>query len=155
MTLQSTVNDKQAFGNIGAFYDDSPRRVAPYVLDAACPVGNACTLVALAEGHCTKGGSGAFGGILVNGHEYVKEGLAASLDVPAGTNVQLCTMGHVVVKTTTAASVGYVAAFNDTTGAIEAYAASGSVPSGSTLIPNAKFVFVSAAQDGLAVLELT
>jgi len=155
MTLQSTVNDKQAFGNVGAFYDDSPRRVAPYVIDVNATVGCACTLVAASEGHATLGGSGLFGGILVNGHEYVKDGLGASLTVPAGSNVQLCTMGHVVVEATTAASVGDVAAFNDTTGAIEAYASSASVPSGSTLIPNAKFVFVSAAQNGLAVLELT
>ena len=32
MALQSTVNQKLAFGVVGSFYDDSPRSVAPYTV---------------------------------------------------------------------------------------------------------------------------
>jgi hypothetical protein len=100
------------------------------------------------------GGSGAFLGILVSPHEYVLNGLTASLEVENGSIGQLCTFGHIIVKPTTAVSVGYVAAFNDTTGAIEGYADAESVAEGSTLIPNAKFVFVNALANEPAVLEL-
>lgn len=38
MALQSTVNVKQGFGVVGSFYDDSPRRVAPYVVTGGTPI---------------------------------------------------------------------------------------------------------------------
>jgi len=38
MSLQSTVNVDQGFGVQGSFYDDSPRRVAPYVVTGGTPI---------------------------------------------------------------------------------------------------------------------
>jgi hypothetical protein len=38
MALQSTVNVDQGFGVQGSFYDDSPRRVAPYAVTSGTPV---------------------------------------------------------------------------------------------------------------------
>ena len=157
--LQKTVNTKQAFGLVGTFYDDSPRRVAPYNVNktaggTAATVGCAFTADTSDVTKAIMGGTGAFLGILVSPKEYIINGLSASLEVQDGTIGQLCTMGHVIVKPTKAVTVGYVAAFNNTTGAIEAYANASSVGEGSTLIPNAKFVFVNALANEPAVLEL-
>lgn len=156
--LQTTVNAKQGFGLVGSFYDDSARRVAPYNLKANSGVnpkiGNVFTIDSTDVESAVIGGSGVFGGILVSPHEYALSGLAASLELPAGTIGQLCTFGHVVVKSATAVSVGNVAGFDNATGAISAYADAASVPEGSTLIPNAKFILVNAEANGLAVLEL-
>lgn len=100
------------------------------------------------------GGTGVFGGILVSPHEYVLSGLDASIELASGTIGQLATFGHVIVRPTTAVSVGYVAAYDNVTGEIAGYAAAGSIPAGSTQIPNAKFIFVDALANEPAVLEL-
>lgn len=91
---------------------------------------------------------------MVSPHEYALGGLNASLNLGSGVVGQLCTFGHVVVKSETAVTVGYVAAYNKTTGAISAYATAGSIPGTHAQIANAKFILVSGAADGLAVLEL-
>lgn len=158
MPLQSTVNSKLAFGLVGTFYDDSARRVAPYNLTATAgglpaTIGFAFTQGAT-DGTATCGGTGAFLGVLVSPHEHVISGLTATLELTAGTIGQLCTFGHVIVSPTTAVSVGYVGAYNNTTGAIEGYADASSVAQGSTLIPNSKFIFVGATANQPAVLEL-
>ena len=100
------------------------------------------------------GGTGAFAGILCSPHELVINGLDATLEVPSGTIGQCATFGHIIVKPTTAVSVGYVACYNNTTGEIAGYASAGSIPAGSTQIANAKFVFVDALANEPAVLEL-
>lgn len=281
MTLQTVVRDKQAFGNVGAFYDDSPRRVAPYLVKAnpstavaaegvitlganptandtvtvadktykfvsalaaandvkigtnaagtianltaainggegagstygtgttandfvtaeagsgkvdltvktagaagnavglssaftsssntitafsggadagaKATIGTAFTLDASDPTIANVGGTGVFGGILVNAHEYVKEGLGATIELDEPTTAQLCTMGHVIVKAENAVEVGNYCFYNNTTGALKAASSTSSI-AGYTLIANAKFIFVAAAQGELSVLELT
>lgn len=159
--LQNQVNSKQAFGLVGSFYDDSPRRVAPYTIKtnpdaqgSALAVGGAYTTTSATPTVAIIGGEGIFAGILVSPHEMVAQTLAPSMAVVSGTIGQLCTMGHVVVKAENAVNVGYVAAYNNTTGEIAGYANTGAIPETHTAIPNGKFVFVNAALGETAVLEL-
>jgi hypothetical protein len=161
MTIQSVVYAKQCAGIEGDFFDDSPRRVLAKNLNASAggtlpTIGNAFTYTAAPAdpSQVSMGGSGAFAGILVNGKELVRSnGLTAGLTVSDGTIGSICSMGRVWVKVDAAVNVGYLACYNTTTGSISGIA-SGSAPSGYTLIPNAKFVAVNAGAGELAVLEL-
>ena len=153
MALQSVVNTKLAYGVPGSFYDDSPRRVAPYVV-ASGSIGKAFTLDSSVEGKAGVGGSNAFAGIAVNSKEYPISGLTASLDFISGANAQLCTMGHIVVVCDNAVSVGNACYFKVADGTLHA-AASGQTISGYTEIAGSKFVFVAGAAAGdPVVLEL-
>lgn len=159
MALQSTVNTKQAFGLVGTFYDDSARTVAPYNLKKAAggtmpTIGCAFTTSSSAPHDATLAGSGVFAGILVAPKEYVTQSLAATLELAENTIGELCTKGHVVVVSETAVSVGYVAAYNTTTGKISAYADAESVPETHTLIAGAKFVYENASIGEVSILEL-
>lgn len=160
MTLQTSVNSKQAFGLVGTFYDDSPRRVAPYTILAAAggtpaTIGYAFTSAVATPEKASAGGSDVFAGVLVSPKELTIDGLSATLEVSAGTIGELCTMGHVIVKPTTAVSIGYVAAYNTTTGEIAGYSAAAQIPETHTAIPNGKFVLVNASVGEVAVLELS
>lgn len=162
MAIQSSVNVKQCPGIQGDFFGDSPRRALAKNLNAtaggALPtIGNAFTFAAAATdpSQVVMGGTGAFAGILVNGKELVRgAGLADGLTVADNTIGTICSMGRIWVKVEDAVQVGYLACYNNTTGAITGIA-SGSAATGYTLIPNAKFVAVNAAADGLAVIELS
>lgn len=153
MALQSVVNTKLAYGVPGSFYDDSPRRVAPYVV-AAGSVGKAFTLDSTQADKAVVGGSNAFAGIAVNSKEYTITGTTASTDFKSGDIAQLCTMGHIVVTCDNAVAVGNACFFNTTTGVLHA-AASGTSVTGYTEIAGSKFVFVAGASAGdPVVLEL-
>ena len=153
MALQTVVNTKLAFGVPGSFYDDSPRRVAPYAVESGA-VALAFTLDASNPGRAVVGGEGAFGGIAVNGKEYTMAGLTPSVAFKSGDIAQLCTMGHIVVACDNAVAVGNACYFNTTTGALHADA-SGETIEGYTEIVGSKFVFVEGASAGdPVVLEL-
>lgn len=159
MSVQKTVNTKLAFGLPGEFYDDTPRRNRTYKLAnnaAAVPtVGYAFTATAN-EGEAQPGGTGAFAGILVNPKEQVlRGGLTPSLALTQGAIGTLCSFGHVIVVVAAAVTETSLPVYNTSTGAISGVAADAtSAGSGYAFIPNAKFVFHSAAAGGLAVLEL-
>lgn len=157
--MQTTVNAKQAFGLVGTFYDDSARRVAPYNLAAtaagvAPTIGRVFTADANDVNKAVMAGEGSILGVLVSPHEYTLNGLDTSLALTAGTVGEICSFGHIVVASTTAVSVGNVAAYNKTTGEIGAYANTAGVPSTHVQIPNARFILVNAAIGEPAVLEL-
>ena len=98
--MQNTVNVMQAPGIPVGFYDDSPRRVRPAIITSGALIGNAVTYVNAATDpqQVIGGGSGPFGGIVVNGKELVRVGgLSASLAVSAGSIAPVATMGHVWV----------------------------------------------------------
>lgn len=121
---------------------------------SAAKIGCCFTVDSTDKTRAIVGGTGVFAGVLVSPHEYIIGGLDASLELASGTIGQLATFGHVVVKPTTSVSVGYVAAYNNTTGEIAGYSSAGSIPAGSTQIPNAKFILVDALANEPAVLEL-
>lgn len=156
--VQKTVNTLQGFGLVGAFYDASPRRVAPFILEAnssALPtIGYAFTYNSTDPSKAVVGGTGAFAGILVSPHEYALSGLNASLELESGKIGQLCTFGHINVLVDAEANVGYQACYNTTTGAISAVAAGESAPDGYALIANSKFIVTNNAANSVAVLEL-
>lgn len=153
MALQTVVNTKLAFGVPGSFYDDSPRRVAPYVVEAGA-VAKAFTLDASDPAKAVVGGSGLFGGIAVNSKEYIVSGLSAALTFKSGDIAQLCTMGHVVVTCDNEVAIGNACYFKVADGTLHA-AASGETIEGYTEIAGSKFVFVAGATAGdPVVLEL-
>lgn len=153
MALQTVVNTKLAFGVPGSFYDDSPRRVAPYVV-AAGSVAKAFTLDSTQADKAVVGGSNAFAGIAVNGKEYTMSGLTASTDFKSGDIAQLCTMGHIVVACDNEVAVGNACFFKVADGTLHA-AASGATVEGYTEIVGSKFIFVAGAAAGdPVVLEL-
>lgn len=163
MTFQTQVNEFLAVGIPGEYADASPRREAGYILlsntvdDVEYPpvVANAFTFSADNDGYAQVGGSGVFAGVLVNPKQFANyQGLNATLELPSGLQGGLCTFGHIYVKPATAYTIGSVAAFDTTTGAINAYDSSADVPSGYTLIENAKFIKYSGEADTIAVLEL-
>lgn len=162
--VQKTVNIAQAIGVPGEFYDDSPRRVAPYVLRSAeggalssvLPTVARVFTAGSADNEAIIGGEGAFRGILVGPKQYANYlNFTATMTLPDGTIGQLATMGHVLVAVANAVSPDDAAVYNNVTGEISGIEASGSAPEGSTKIPNSKFILRSAAAGETAVLELT
>lgn len=159
--VQKNVYIKQALGMEGEFYDDSPRRVSPYIVSgtaAGVPaaIGKVFTEVAGSDQTAIMGGEGKFAGIAVNPKNFpVLGGLTPSLTLANGTPAQLCRMGLLFVKSTTEVTPGQIAAYNTTTGEISSVAAGGSAPAGSALIPNSEFKFFSAAVGEVAVLQIT
>ena len=107
------------------------------------------------DGQAVIGGEGVFAGVLVNPKMYVNQAnLTPSLELPDGAQGGLCTMGHIFIRPASSFAPGYVAAFNKTTGAINAYSAAGSIPGTFTQIANAKFIKLSGNGNDLAILQL-
>lgn len=164
MGFQSSINVKQAFGVPGDFYDDSPRTVAPAIVESGTVssvvspvvVGGAVSFKDITTNPAivVPGGT-AFAGIAVGSKQYVNySGLDATLSLKDGSIADICTEGHIVVKSVDAVVVGYQAQYNTTTGEIGAVVAGGTASDGFALIPNSKYVLVNAEANGLAVLEL-
>lgn len=155
--VQKVVNTQFAIGVPGEFYDNSPRRVHGYVLQANGAVAPAiCKAFTTGsdEKSAKVGGNGLFLGILVNPKDHaLKGGITPSYTLPAGAQGSLATMGHIVVTCTTAVNEGDAAFYNIADGTLAA-AAKGSSVAGHIEIQGSQFVFFGAAANGLAVLEL-
>lgn len=160
MAFQSIINQFQAPGIPGEFADNSPRTVQPAILsgtDNALPtIGRVFTYTAPTADpmQVTLGGEEAnFAGILVNPKELVRaNGLTAGLEVAEDSIGSICREGHIWVKVDAAVTLSSIPVYNTTTGTISGTGAT--VPTGYAAIPNAKFVLVNSAADGMAVLEL-
>lgn len=155
--VQTAVNQYQVIGVPGEFADDSPKRVAPFTVLANSSAQPTCGY-AFTQGsndnEAKVGGTGAFLGILVEPKQYANfANLSPSLEVKPGTAGEICSMGHVFVKSATDFAPGYVAAFANSTGAISAYAAATSIPETSTQIPG-KFIEISGSANGVGILEI-
>lgn len=157
--VQTSVNQFQTLGVPGEFADSSPKRVAPYAVLANSTAQPTCGY-AFTQGtnnnEAIVGGTGTYLGILVEPKQYANyANLQATLEVKAGTAGEICSMGHIFVKSATAFAPNYVAAFANATGAISAYATASAIPdSGYTQIPNAKFIEVSGDANTVGILEL-
>jgi hypothetical protein len=153
--VQTSINKKQAFGVEGSIYDQSPVRAKAYIAGTGgVKLGCVCTADDDAPAIANKGGSDVFVGIAINHLEYARNGLGASLELPAGSQVTCATFGHIVVRSATAFKIGYYAVYNTTTGAISGQSSS-SPAEGYALIPNAKFIDVNGGAGELGVLELS
>ena len=107
------------------------------------------------DGQAAIGGTNAFAGVLVNPKNYANyAGLNATLELPSGIQGGLCTFGHIFIKPASAFAPGYVAAYNNANGAINAYDVAGNIPAGFTQIANAKFIKVSGNANDTAILQL-
>lgn len=106
------------------------------------------------NGQARIGGTGAFAGVFVQPKMYANlKGLNATLEVESGSQGGLCTFGHINVITASDFAAGYVAAYNNANGVINAYANAGVIPAGFTQIANASFINGGSAGE-LAVLQL-
>lgn len=158
MTLQKKVYQKQSLGVVGEFADSSPKRVSVYVLrangDVEPKIGCAYTFTSK-DSELKIGGTGTFAGVAAGAKQYCTDTYDASLRLADGTVAQVCSMGHILVNVKTEVKPNYIAAFNPATGEIYGYENAEAVTAAKhTLIPNAKFVFCSADENGTAVLEL-
>ena len=156
MAFQTTVNQKLAVGVVGDFYDASPRRTDPYTIksSSAGSIGCAYTIDSADPTKVVLGGEGVFAGIAVNSKEFVRNGLGASLNFKQYDEAELCTMGRIWLSIADTVTVGMVAYFNKTTGAIIADA-SGETHDGYTEIAGSKFILVNGASaEPMVVLQL-
>lgn len=152
MALQKSVNQKLAFGVEGDFYDDSPRIVDPFIVSEG-RIGLYYTVTSADPTSATPGGTGVMGGIAVNSKEYALLGTAPSLTFKAGVAAQLASRGRVIVKASTAVTIGQAGFYKTATGEIASGTAGASME-GFTEIPNSKFVLVNALAGEVSVLQL-
>lgn len=158
MPFQSTIALDQAYGLPGELRFEGPTRVTPGVTKGTAAniiVGSAFT-IDTADGKYQPGGTGVFGGIMINGLEQACYGttaggpLAPSQQVPVGVTAQFCEMGFVCVRLQNAATIGQGVYFVQATGLLFA----GTAGAGQTQIANAKVVRETNGAAGLAVISL-
>lgn len=122
--FQQSVETSLGFGIVGELFLDGPVRCSPWTLISDPhdnTIGNAFTVVS--EGVAAVGGSGVFGGILVNPKEYARFGtvgdpLGATLVLPENSIGQLLDMGQIIVDLNGVANIGDLVDYNTTTGAL-------------------------------------
>lgn len=155
--VQTAVNKYQVIGVPGEFADDSPTRVTPFACLAnstAQPTVGYVFTQGTADNEAKVGGSGAYLGVLVEPKQYANyNNLNASLEVKPGTNGEICSMGHIFVKSATEFKPGYLAEYEPATGAISAIEDTLSTAT-AVQIPAARFIKVSGGANGVGILEL-
>lgn len=155
--VQTSVNKYQVIGVPGEFADDSPSRVTPFACLAnstAQPTVGYVFTQGTADNEAKVGGSGAYLGVLVEPKQYANyNNLNASLEVKPGTNGEICSMGHIFVKSATTFKPGYLAEYEPATGAISAIKDTLSTAT-AVQIPAARFIKVSGGANGVGILEL-
>jgi len=107
------------------------------------------------EGKCIMGGSGSnlqLGVAMNNGMASIAT-VEATLTVPAGTVADVCSFGHIFIKSKTSFEIGYKAAYDTTTGEISAYTGD-SAPAGTATIEGAEFIQVSGSAGEVGILSL-
>lgn len=157
MGLQTSVNKFQVLGVPGEFADNSPSRVTPYTLEAnstvAPAVGCVFTQSTTGDSVAKVGGSGAFLGVCVEPKQYANKDLTATLNLAAGQIGEICSMGHIFVKSATQFKPGYLAEYEPATGVISAIEDTLSTAT-AVQIPDAQFIQVSGAAGHVGILEL-
>lgn len=158
MGFQTSVQNAQVIGVPGEFADNSPSRVTPYTLEANSTVvpavGYVFTQSATGDSVAKIGGSGNYLGVCVEPKQYAnKAGLNATLNLEAGQIGEICSMGHIFVKSATAFAPGYLAEYEPATGVISAIASTLSTAT-AVQIPAARFIEVSGAAGHVGILEL-
>lgn len=161
MGFQQTVNINTALGIVGELAFDGPKRVTPYILNSSGTpnlVGNAFTVTNNANpdpvqnagvaGTAQVGGTGPFGGILIDPKLYASFGttaggpLAPTLVLPDNSIGYLCNMGYVFVNLPGPANVGDLVTYDPLTGNLNSIA------------PNATFTAAIAAGGSAGVQDV-
>lgn len=159
MAFQTSVNQKLAVGVVGDFYDGgatTPRRTDPYTIvsESAGSIGKAYTIDNTDPSKVVLGGAGVFAGIAVNSKEFVRYGLAASMDFKQYDEAELCTMGRIWLSIDGDVTVGMAAYYDKTTGEISADV-SGKTNEGKVEIKGSKFILVDGSSAApMVVLQL-
>lgn len=158
MAFQTSVNQYQVIGVHGEFADDSPSRVTPYSClanSSAQPKVGCVFTQGTNDNEAKVGGSGAYLGVLVEPKQYANYNgdLSATLAVNPGTNGEICSMGHIFIKSPTAFKPGYLAEYEPATGVISAIEDTLSTAT-AVQIPAAKFIKVSGSANDVGILEL-
>lgn len=139
MSFQSTVYLQQGFGIPGELFDDAPYKAEPFIInstDADNNVFGRCFTIT-SEGNAEAGGTGVFGGFLVNPKGSAAFGtagdpLAASLTLPNYAQGELLTMGSIIVTLPGAAAIGDLVVFDNTSGELDTIAPGADLPVGNT-----------------------
>jgi hypothetical protein len=164
MAFQSTIRQFQADGMVGDIALDGPVRAAPVVLKTTTAannvIGRAFTLVSGQDGQAVAGGTGVFGGILINSKLYALRGaaggaLAPTLALANEVPVELCSFASgIFVSLTTSANVGDQVVFATADGQLAAIAPGASPGVGQALVPNAQVIRQNTSAAGLAMISL-
>lgn len=139
MSFQSTVFLQQGFGIPGELFDDAPHKAEPFIInsaDAANNIFGRCFTI-VSEGIAAAGGTGVFGGFLVNPKGSAAFGtagdpLAASLTLPNYAQGELLTMGSIIVTLPAVAAIGDLVLFDNLTGDLTTIAPGAALPVGKT-----------------------
>lgn len=150
--MQTTVNQKLAFGVPGSFYDNTGRRVDPYTVEEGA-IALAYTVNSSDPSKADLGGDGVFAGIAVNTKEYIINGVTASMTFREGDIAQLATRGRIVLKLSDAVTVGQACFYNETTGALKPGTA-GATITDYVEIKGSQFILVNALANENSVLQL-
>jgi hypothetical protein len=133
-TFQSTINYWSSMGVVGDMAFDGPLRAAPYNLNSSGTpniIGNAFTITsggnpepsgaAANAGTAQVGGTGTFGGILINSKDYASYGttsgaLNPTMTLPDNSIGFLATMGYFFANLPSSANIGDLVTYDPLTG---------------------------------------
>jgi hypothetical protein len=165
MGFQSTVSIQQGFGVPGELFSDAPYRSQSFTIQSASAAYNVigatcCTITS--EGFCQAGSAGTLGfaGFLADPKDIALFGaggipLNPTLVVPNFTQVELVTMGDLIVTLPAAASIGDYVLYDNTSGALTTIPPSTAhIPSGKTFA-NAVVSWYTVSGAGLAVITIS
>lgn len=167
MSFQSTVNVDLNLGVVGDVSLDEPSRVTPVTLAVAGALGQFFTVNnqtgQASPGGTLTAGSVIFGGIGANPKIEPLFGSSATnplnpnLNVAAGEQISLLSLGDIIVSIPNAWNEGDFLQYNTMTGVISTYSPAGAPSGGNAQIPNAIMVrFGNAnAGGGLGIARLT
>lgn len=166
MAFQSAVAIFLGFGVVGDIFLDTPAKIDPAILNSVSAANNVFgrAFTYNADGTVAAGlGAGAantvFAGILVNSKEHSTAGDANGALDPTLTlmNNEVAAFlkgGSPIVTLPATANIGDVVYFDNVTGVLGSMIASGTLPSGKTLIQGAMVDRYDTTGSSLAVLAL-
>lgn len=141
MAFQQSILARQAFGNVGEFFDDSSRRVETAVLASVDPANNIFGSVFTRTGQVDNfqtveaGGTGVFFGFLIAPKEHALLGdgagsLNPSLTLNNTVQAAFCNMGVIFVKLPAIANVGDLVLYAEADGTLSTVAPGVALPAG-------------------------
>lgn len=164
MGFQSTVALQQGFGVPGELFTDGPYRAESFTLVSALASYNiigatAYTVTSQGVAEAGSGGTMGFAGILVDPKNQALFGsgnspLNPSMTLPNNAQAALLTMGTIIVTLPAAADIGDYVLYDNTTGALETMAPSGTLPGGKSFA-NAIVDYYTVSGAGLAVITVS
>lgn len=164
MGFQSSVALQQGFGVPGELFTDGPYRAESFTLVSASAAYNiigatAYTVTSQGVAEAGSGGALGFAGILVDPKNQALFGssgnaLGPTLTLANQSQAELLTMGTIIVTLPASANIGDYVLYDNTTGALETMAPSGTLPMGKSFA-NALVDYFTVGGAGLAVITVS